>query len=107
MQGIREGVLVAELSNLGKPGVFDAVMENINPVLVEDITRTQECNHVEKGELMLVDHCRGREGARQEMECWGRSAGVETLEPLEGLSPVDGQYSHIRRGEQEGGKTTE
>ena len=62
---------MAELSNLGKPRVLDAVMENINPVLVEDITRTQECNHVEKGELMLVDHCRGREGAGQEMECWG------------------------------------
>ena len=91
---------MAELSNLGKPGVFDAVMENINPVLVEDITRTQECHHVEEGELVLVDHGRGREGAGQEMESWGRSAGGETLEPLQGLPPVDRQNTHIRGGEQ-------
>ena len=98
---------MAELSYLGKPGVLDAVMENVNTVLVEDITRSQECHHVEEGELVLVDHCRGREGAGQEMECWGRSAGVETLEPLEGMPPLDSQYSHISRGEQEGGKATE
>ena len=98
---------MAELPYLGKPRVLDAVMEDVNPVLVEDITRSLECNHVEEGELVLVDHCRGREGAGQEMECRGRSAGVETLEPLEGMPPVDGQYTHIRGGEQEGGKATE
>ena len=91
---------MAELSYLGKPGILDAVMENVNTVLVEDITRSQECHHVEEGELVLVDHCRGREGAGQEMECRGRSAGVETLEPLQGLPPVDRQNTHIRGGEQ-------
>ena len=91
---------MAELSYLGKPGILDAVMENVNTVLVEDITRSQECHHVEEGELVLVDQCRGREGARQEMECRGRSAGVETLEPLQGLPPVDRQNTNIRGGEQ-------
>ena len=91
---------MAEISNLGKPGVLDVVMEYMYPVLIEDVTRSQECHHVEEGELVLVDQCRGREGARQEMECRGRSAGVETLEPLQGLPPVDRQNTNIRGGEQ-------
>ena len=75
------------------------MMEYIYPVLMEDVIRPQECHHVEEGELVLVDQCRGREGARQEMECRGRSLGVETLEPLHGLPPVDRQNTNIRGGE--------
>ena len=39
MQGIWEIVLLTEFSNLGKPGVFDVMVENIDPMLEEDIAR--------------------------------------------------------------------
>ena len=55
---------------------------------------------MEEGKLMLMNKGRGREGAGKEMESWSRSAGVETLEPLQGLPPVDRQNTHIRGGEQ-------
>ena len=41
----------------GKPGVLDVVMEYMYPVLMEDLTRSQECHHVKEGELVLVDQC--------------------------------------------------
>ena len=37
MDRVREGVLLAEVSNLGKPGILDTVVEDINTMLVEDI----------------------------------------------------------------------
>ena len=48
----------------------------------ENIVRTQECDHEEEGELVLMDQGRGREGPGQEVESRGRSTGVEKLEPL-------------------------
>ena len=73
----------------------------------ENIVRTQECHHVEEGELVLMDQGRGREGPGQEVESRGRSAGVETLEPLQCLPSVDRKHSHVSRGEQEGGQAAE
>ena len=35
LEGIWEGVLVAQISDLGKPGVFYGVMENMNPMLIK------------------------------------------------------------------------
>ena len=45
---------MAEIPDLGKPGVLDAVVEGIHPMLVEDVVWAQECNHMEEGELMFV-----------------------------------------------------
>ena len=36
MEGIWEGVLLAEVPHLGKPGVLDAVVENMYTMLEED-----------------------------------------------------------------------
>ena len=54
MEGIWEAILVAEVSDLGKPGVLDAVVKNMYPMLEENVARTQECYHVEEGVLVLV-----------------------------------------------------
>ena len=67
MKRVWEGVLVAEESDLGKPRIPDAMMENMYTVLVENIVWSKERHHVEEGELVLVDQGRGGEGARQEM----------------------------------------
>ena len=37
MDRVREEVLLAEVSKLGKPGILDTVVEDINTMLVEDI----------------------------------------------------------------------
>ena len=63
MEGIWEGVLLAEVPHLGKPGVLDVVVENMYTMLVEDVVRAQDCNHMEEGELVLMEQSRGREGA--------------------------------------------
>ena len=67
MKGVWEGVLVTEESDLKKPRILDAMMENMYPVLEEDTIWAKERHHVEEGELVLVDQGRGGEGARQEM----------------------------------------
>ena len=85
----------------------DAVVEGIQAMLEEDVGWTKEGHHVEEGELVLVDQCRGRERARKEVQGWGWSLGVETLESLQGQPPVDREHIHLCRGEQEGGQTTE
>ena len=54
MEEIWETILVAEVSDLSKPGVLDAVAKNMYPMLEEDVARAQECYHVEKGVLVLV-----------------------------------------------------
>ena len=55
MEGIWETIRVAEVSDLGIPGVFDAVVEDIYSMLEEDVARAQECYHVEEeGVLVLV-----------------------------------------------------
>ena len=59
--------MVAEETDLGKPRISDAMMQNMYPVLVENIVWAKERHHVEEGELVLVDQGRGGEGARQEM----------------------------------------
>ena len=64
---------MAEVTQLGEPGVLNAVVKDINAMLVEDVSRAQDCNHAEEGKLVFVDQGRGREGSRQEMEGWGRS----------------------------------
>ena len=43
---------------------------------------------MEKGLLVLVDKCWGREGSREEVEGRGRGAGVKTLESLESQPSV-------------------
>ena len=72
MEGIWERVLLAEVSELGKPGVLDAVVEDVQPMLVEDVGGAEECYHMEEGVLhwkltslilVLVDQSWGREGA--------------------------------------------
>ena len=63
MEGIWERVLLAEVSDLGKPGVLDAVVEDVQPMLVEDVGGAEECYHMEEGVLVLVDQSWGREGA--------------------------------------------
>ena len=70
---------MAEVTNLGEPRVLNAVVEDINPMLVEDVGWAKECYHVEEGILVLVDQGSSREGSRQEVKGWGRSAGVQTL----------------------------
>ena len=42
-------------------------MEDVNPMLIEDVGWAQYSNHVEEGELVLVDQGRCREGTRQKM----------------------------------------
>ena len=74
---------------------------------IEDVVRSQEGHHMEEGELVLVYQGGSREGPGQKMKSRGRSAGVETLEPLKGLPSLDRENSHIRRGEQEGRQATE
>ena len=89
MEGIRETILLTEVSDLGKPGVLDAVVKNMYPMLEEDVARAQECYHVEESILVLVKQGWGREGAREEVQGWGRGAGVEALESLECQPSVD------------------
>ena len=67
---------MAEVMDLGEPRVLNAMVKDINPMLVEDVGWAKECYHVEEGILVLVDQGRGREGTRQEVEGWGWSAGV-------------------------------
>ena len=55
MHRIREGVLMAEVSNLREPRILDAVVENVKAMLVENVTRTQKYHHVQEGELVLVN----------------------------------------------------
>ena len=59
------------------------MVEDMQSMLEEDVARTQECYHVEEGVLVLVKQGRGREGAREEVQGWGWSVRVETLESLE------------------------
>ena len=40
------------------------MVEDIEAMLVEDVTWAKEGHHVEEGELVPMDQCRGREGAR-------------------------------------------
>ena len=63
MEGIWERVLLAEVSDLGKPGVLDAVVEDVQPMLVENVGGAEEGYHMEEGVLVLVDQSWGREGA--------------------------------------------
>ena len=70
---------MAEASDLGEPRIFETIVEGINPMLIENVGWTEQSNHVEEGELVLVDQGRCRERSRQEMESWSRGAGVETL----------------------------
>ena len=79
MDGVWEGVLLAEAPDLCEPGIFKAIVENINSMLIEDVGWTEQSNHVEEGELVLVDQGRCRERSRQEMQGWSRGAGVEAL----------------------------
>ena len=67
---------MAEVTDLREPRVLNALVKDINPMLVEDVSWAKECYHVEEGILVLVDQSRGREGSRQEVEGWGRSVGV-------------------------------
>ena len=59
-------------------------------MLVEDVSRAQDCYHAEEGKLVFVDQGRGKEGSRQEMKGWGRRTGVEALEYLQGQPPLNG-----------------
>ena len=63
LEGVREGVLLGEISDLSEPGVLDAMVEDIEAMLVENVAWTKEGHHVEEGELVLMDQCRCREGA--------------------------------------------
>ena len=76
---VREGVLLAEVPDLGQPGVLDAVVEYIDPMLLVDVVWSQEGHHVKEGILVDMDQSRHREGAREEVEGRGRSAGVKTI----------------------------
>ena len=76
LERIWQRILLAEVTDLGEPRVLKAVVEDINPMLVEDVGWAQDCYHVEEGILVLVDQGREREGSRQEVEGWGRSVGV-------------------------------
>ena len=73
---------MAEASDLGEPRIFETIVEGINPMLIENVGWTEQSNHVEEGELVLVDQGRCREGSRQEMQGWSRGAGVEALKSL-------------------------
>ena len=55
---------MTEVTNLGEPRVLHIVVENVNSMLVENVGRTQGCNHVEEGILVFVDKGRSREGSR-------------------------------------------
>ena len=67
MEGIWDGVLLAEVPHLGKPRVLDVVVENMYTMLVEDVVRAQDCNHMEEGELVLMEQSRGRDGAGEKV----------------------------------------
>ena len=88
MHWVRERVLLAEVSDLGEPGVLDAVVEDVHPMPVEDVFRSQEGHHVEEGELVPVNQGRRRERSRQEVKSRGRSAGVESLQLILSLPTV-------------------
>ena len=83
------------------------MVEDIQAMLMEDIIWAKKGHHVEEGELVLVNQCRGRERARQEVEGWGWSPRMEALESLQSQPSMDREYSHLRWGEQEGGQATE
>ena len=82
-------------------------MENIGAMLVQDVAWSEICNHVEESKLMLVDKGSGGQGAREKVEGWCWSPGMETLESLQGESPVSGENLHLCRGEEERGESTE
>ena len=63
MDRVRQKVLLAEVSKLGKPGILDTMVEDINTMLVEDVRGSKACYHVEEGILVLVDKCWGRQGS--------------------------------------------
>ena len=73
LERIWQRILLAEVTDLGEPRVLKAVVEDINPMLVEDVGWAQDYYHVEEGILVLVDQGRDREGSRQEVKGWGRS----------------------------------
>ena len=52
-------------------------------MLVENVALPQTCNHVNEGELMLVEEGNGWERAREEREGRDRCSGVELLQSLE------------------------
>ena len=79
MDGVWEGVQLAEAPDLGEPRIFQTVVEDIKSVLIKGVGCTEQSNHVEEGELVLVDQGRCRERSRQKMQSWSRSAGVEAL----------------------------
>ena len=58
---------MAEVKDLGKPRVLDAMVKDMHSMLVEYVGWAKERHHVEEGELVLVDQGGGGEGARQEM----------------------------------------
>lgn len=56
---------------------------------------------------MLVDQCWGRERAGQEVQCWGRSVGMKSLESLQGQPSVHREDFHLSWGDQKRGQATE
>ena len=41
-------------SKLGKPGLLDAVVEDVDTVLVQDVCGAKMCNHMEECILLFV-----------------------------------------------------
>jgi hypothetical protein len=53
--GVWEGVEEADLSDLAKPGVLEAVVEDVEGVAVEDVGGTQLCYHHQEAQLSHVE----------------------------------------------------
>ena len=83
------------------------MVEDIQAMLIEDIIWAKKGHHVEEGELVLMNQCRGGERAREEVEGWGWSPRMEALESLEGSTAMEREDFQFTRGEAECGQSTE
>ena len=77
LERIWQRILLAEVTDLGEPRVLKAVVEDINPMLVEDVGWAQDCYHVEEGILVFVDQGRSRGDPDRK---WRAGAGVQGLD---------------------------
>ena len=56
--------------------MFDTVVQDIGPVLPQDVAWAQQSNHEKEAQLPHVKDGGCREGAREEIYCWSYSTGA-------------------------------
>ena len=62
-KGVREGVKEGDLTDLGKPRRWDAVVEDVEAVSVQDVGGAEPGEHHQEAELPHVEDGLGWEGA--------------------------------------------